>query len=369
MGDNCSFIRVANQEFGVVSKHFQCTSRPDTNQQYDNDDFRCEIGADPQSIFPDCPALFNGRDSAIIDYLSIDTLVRARDQEFYDDCARSLALELLCAQPSKQYYRLGVSGAKPAGDEPGGEVVVWDRLNANGAGWSRTHAGAVDHEGNASNSLLRSANTAIMREARIAYAQTAWMRLGESGDNDSFAMRLIAKRAHSLLDAIVDISSRLEIESSAIQLIIPPLETDSVEPPIVVGRILAQIPENPWISLQQPADAGREMRMQLDRHQGVLAFGTYYPRHEPVWESLSNGRRYERRGHFHGSIFSWSRMSDPRLYRTFHLRDLILPIGAMAEIHFTPIPRVFRVHRAMISNCAVISTTSGLELFPARISS
>ncbi len=300
-------------------------------------------------------ARFGGADSFIADMQGITSLLYGRAIAFHDVVVRQILKALSYFSSDTHYLRIGASGARPQGDNPGGEVLEYSIINGNdGGGISGTVSGYLTSESEFSlGRLLADSSSSRLLDERTVYSHTAFLSASNITDSQNVYFLIEPKSATTnVLDKIAAITKSLHFQAYAIQILADNGDGLPVE---VVGRVLKQIPPNGFRTVQHAKDSASEQRFPLSSGQQVLGYGTKYPRNEPEWEQFS-GHEYERRGHIHACIQGTVRCEQQ--HEVFHLRDLFVSPGNRCHVVVTPVEQVVRIDPVHLAESQVLSVAT-----------
>ena len=280
--------------------------------------------------------------SIIIDMNGIDNFRFAESEVFNDYTIRKIVKKMnLLAEG--EYLRIGASGARKNGNHPGGEVFEYSLIQNNKCeGLSQNVSGYLPQNECYSRSIpLFEDDEKTLREERIVYSHTAWLKKGDFTDSKSVYMKVRPKKSEeSLLDILNQAASELGINCFSIQIFVKPQKENDTE---VNGRVLKHMPEKPFKDIPEVVEISYEKRFKLEQSDKMYGMGTKYERYEPEWTEFTNGGKYERRGHIHGTIIS-SLKSNIKKHETFHLRDVFISPTSNVEIVLTPIDTIYRIY-------------------------
>jgi hypothetical protein len=306
---------------------------------------------------------FGGHDSCIVDMQGIASLIFAKAILFDDSDVLAILKALRCIDTSLSYLRFGASGSKPRDGHPGGEVLEYSLIDAEGGkGVSRSQSGFIPAGGRFSERVpLSKKGHRELIDQRSVYSHTAWLSPQKQGEQRNILLEIEAHEERaSVLDILSQAAATLGLEAFSIQISLEH-QKESPHSSIVVGRVLRKIPESAMLTLKDAQKAGAEEHFPLSEGQQLIAFGSKYERNEPEWEAFSGGKRYEARGHTHALILGPS--SPVGQHRLFHLRDIFLSRGQRCQIIITPVIRVLRVEPAVRKGFNIYSLASERILY------
>lgn len=273
--------------------------------------------------------------SFIVDLNGIDNFITSKSLVFNDYDVRELIIEHLQLHTGK-YKRFGVSGSRANQKHPGGEVVEIQTLDIeNKLGKARSVSGYMALPQNEYSKAISLTEDGInLREERTVYSHTEWMP-EESVDSD-IVVKITAKNDNvSLLTVIYEFCKEMYIEASGITAKLGDGKRIDVK-----GRVLKHIPSKPFLELQEAKDIAIEKEFGLPKEASMNMYGTLYKRYEPEWKEFTNGRQYEKRGHYHAFI---NGNELERIHEVFHVRDVYLHKGVSVEIEIHPVENIYRI--------------------------
>lgn len=302
---------------------------------------------------------YGDKHSFIVDMQGISSLLLAKCLHFHDWVVRNILKEIGLLAPREFYLRFGASGALQSSCNPGGELLELSIINGeDGSGVSQSACGSLASTLGYSRTIsLKDVDGEFLREDRIVYSHTAWLKSCQVSDSMAIPIRLKIKEGlHSLLELINALASCWGCKSYAVQIFIKHVGSAS---PFITGRVLNELPSKPLRSLSEAAKIGTLQSFPLVQNQMFMAMGTRFERNEPEWESFTNGRKYEARGHIHGTIIG-KEMDDQ--HSTFHLRDVQLGPDCEAYVNIVPIKDVYRIYPTEYTAGHYVCSTTGKHI-------
>lgn len=109
----------------------------------------------------------------------------------------------------------------------------------------------------------------------------------------------------------------------------------------IKGRVLKNIPIQPFKELQEATDIAVEKEFLMPKCSTFLMYGTLYNRFEPEWREFTKGRQYEKRGHYHAKI-NGDYLEN--VHEVFHVRDVFLNKEQCVEISIYPASKTYRIN-------------------------
>lgn len=219
----------------------------------------------------------------------IDNFMFAKSLVFHDYDVRKMIVKLGLLDKNKKYLRFGCSGARECNFHPGGEVVESSLINGkDGSGLSQSISGYLPKNSEYSKSIsLYDESKEFLREERIVYSHTAFLKECET------------------------------------------------------GRVLKNMPLEPFKELQDATDIGLEKLFRLENEETMYGVGTNYLRYEPEWKEFTGGRQYERRGHIHATVIG---NEENKKHEVFHLRDVFVSPASDIQMVLTPVENVYKIY-------------------------
>ena len=321
-------IEVDNRIFLVMKKYINNKNVELTNENNFEDNNLFE------DSFIENRLVFGGENSFIVDMQGIKNFINAKLLDFKDYYVRSILKEIRQLQ-DKKYLRVGVSGAPRLKDHPGGEVVEEQLLNGeSGGGVSNSISGYLLNENGFSKGELLS-RSGKMLEDRMVYSHTAFLE--ESSKSNTLLYELNPDSEVEFMEQVKTLANNLGFDAFCVQTIINPAEQASFN---VKGRVLKRKPKKKFSGLEDATEIGNEKEFKLEKGQKLLVVGTYYYRKDADWFDFTNGREYERKGHYHARILQ--DCSDFQ-HEVFHLRELNIPKNTIVPFIITPISQIVKI--------------------------
>lgn len=321
-------IEVDNRIFLVMKKYINNKNVELTNENNFEDNNLFE------DSFIENRLVFGGENSFIVDMQGIKNFINAKLLDFKDYYVRSILKEIRQLQ-DKKYLRVGVSGAPRLKDHPGGEVVEEQLLNGeSGGGVSNSISGYLLNENGFSKGELLS-RSGKMLEDRMVYSHTAFLE--ESSKSNTLLYELNPDSEVEFMEQVKTLANNLGFDAFCVQTIISSAEQASFN---VKGRVLKRKPKKKFSGLEDATEIGNEKEFKLEKGQKLLVVGTYYYRKDADWFDFTNGREYERKGHYHARILQ--DCSDFQ-HEVFHLRELNIPKNTIVPFIITPISQIVKI--------------------------
>ena len=335
-------IKEENREYLMIKRNFKNNFKRNMDEVIIKDNAEIEVKTNcndkKQSLYLD----YGAEGSIIIDMNGIDNFRFAESEVFNDYTIRKIVKKMnLLAEG--EYLRIGASGARKNGNHPGGEVFEYSLIQNNKCeGLSQNVSGYLPKNECYSRSIpLFEDDEKTLREERIVYSHTAWLKKGDFTDSKSVYMKVRPKKSEeSLLDILNQVASELGINCFSIQIFVKSQKENDTE---VNGRVLKHMPEKPFKDIPEVVEISYEKRFKLEQSDKMYGMGTKYERYEPEWTEFTNGGKYERRGHIHGTIIS-SIKTNNKKHQTFHLRDVFISQTSNVEFVLTPIDTIYRIY-------------------------
>jgi len=278
--------------------------------------------------------------SCLVDMKGIRNLIFAKALQFSDDTIRRLLVACGALSPSDAYLYVGLGGAAPEGTDGAGEYLQFSILSGRrGGGFGWGLKGHVLGESVYGTTSLLGEGTSVLPDDRFAYSQMALLRRGDGEGNFSWGFRIESRKSGaSVLDALIEAIDRLSIQACALTVLVSGKQP---APIVIIGRVTKGKSAVPWHKIQHATDSALEQTFLLGPDQFLLGFGNRLRRQEPDWHRLTGGREYQARGHIHATLSGVS-PGWPQ-HTTFHLKDILLPAGAVAFVGIAPVERAFRI--------------------------
>lgn len=90
--------------------------------------------------------------------------------------------------------------------------------------------------------------------------------------------------------------------------------------------------------------------------QRLFIIGTYYNRRDADWYDFTNGREYERKGHYHARIMEKCTNIQ---HEVFHLRELIVSKNVKLSLLITSINQVVKITPIDLRNGKYFCSVTG----------
>lgn len=300
--------------------------------KYEND-YRIKI--EDMSSFLSERMSYGSPDSFIVDMHGIKNFINARELDFWDSHVREMLIKLRIMEKS-EYLRVGVSGATELENHPGGEVIENQIINGEtGGGKSSSYSGYLKEEEGYSIGVPLSVN-GIALEPRMVYSHTSFLKKN-SKDNPNLYFNINCNKKLELIEHIKKITSTLNINAFSAQIIIKKVMDNQI---IVRGRVLKRRPKIKFKDLAYTTEIGNEKVFHLKRDQYIVTFGTYYHRNDVDWFVFTEGREYEKKGHYHSRIIN---NVTENQHEVFHLRELNIGKNNIVELIITPINNIVKI--------------------------
>lgn len=94
----------------------------------------------------------------------------------------------------------------------------------------------------------------------------------------------------------------------------------------------------------------------MNPDQRLFIIGTYYNRRDADWYDFTNGREYERKGHYHARIMEKCTNIQQEV---FHLRELIVSKNVKLSLLITPINQVVKITPIDLRNGKYFCSVTG----------
>lgn len=309
-----------NKEFLLLERSYKSNYQ---TLDYQNDEYDCYV----LDIGNSCG------DSFIVDFNGIDNFITAKDLVFNDYDVREIIFKHINLE-SESYVRFGVSGSRPSTGHPGGEVLECQNINVeNKTGVAKSISGYLGKYSNQySVAVPLSEDGKTLKEERTVYSHTIWI----PENTTPIVVKLTSKcNGMSLLSAIYDVCKSMDLNACGIKM-----QLKNGEDVRIKGRVLKHIPASAFKILQEATDIAVEKEFVLPRDTILTMLGTLYNRFEPEWTEFTDGRIYEKRGHYHASITG---NCLEQVHEVFHVRDIYLNMGAHVEIQIYPSDYAYRI--------------------------
>ena len=272
----------------------------------------------------------------IVDMNGIDNFITSKALDFHDYIVRKIILNHLKLYEN-QFYRFGVSGARSSDMHPGGEIVEEQELDyKNNIGIARSISGAIDlSTSEYSKARMLSEDGKNLKEERSVYSHTAWI----CKNNDNSPIFVYAKALSdnmSLLSMIHDLCSSYGINAVGVKISICGQNGIRIR-----GRVLKHVPEKKFQKLQEATDIASEKEYPLTEGSVMHLFGTLYKRYEPEWTLFTEGRQYEKRGHYHAYILG---EENDNVHEVFHVRDICIDRDIELKLELFPMQDIYRIY-------------------------
>ncbi|SHO43134.1 hypothetical protein [Anaerocolumna xylanovorans] len=272
----------------------------------------------------------------IVDMNGIDNFITSKSLVFNDSDIRKIILLHLNVQ-NKCFTRFGVSGAQPSVYHPGGEVLEFQNIDySNNTGKSKSVSGYMNlPEDEYSKAIMLSEDGINLREERAVYSHTAWIDQQETNTPINIEVTP-EKDGASLLSLIYDFCSSTGLDAAGVCVKL--IGNKKIH---IKGRVLKHIPQEAFKCLQEATDIATEKEFELPPNSEMQIYGTIYKRYEPEWGKLTNGRQYEKRGHYH-ALISGEKLDN--IHQVFHVREIIVDTDVSIAIELYPINKAFRIY-------------------------
>lgn len=294
------------------------------------------------------------QNSFIVDMNGIDNFITAKAIVFHDYDIRKM-VPMLTNAIGKQYVRFGVSGSRPNAVHPGGEVVEFQELDyVLNMGTAKSVSGYMDYPDNEySEAVMLSEDGENLREERTVYSHTAWIEKKNYGD--SIKVEITPKNGEeSLLTFIYDFCREWNLDAAGIKVTLHGNQRTNVK-----GRVLKEIPKQAFKGLQEATDIAVEKEFVLPDRSQMQMYGSIYKRFEPEWKEFTEGRQYERRGHFHACI-TGEELS--KVHQAFHVREIMVHPEDTVILDIYPIRQVYRFYPLLNENGSFYIASSHKEI-------
>ena len=277
---------------------------------------------------------FGGEDSFIVDMQGIKNFINASSLDFKDYYIRTILKETGIMKGGN-YLRVGVSGAPNVGSHPGGEVFEEQLINGkNGSGVSSSYSGYLLNEEGYSKGISLSIDGAML-EGRMVYSHTAFLE--EATESQTIYKKILCEGNLELMEYVKLFAEKEGFQAYASQMLI---KTNDEEEIRVKGRVLKRRPQKAFRYLYEATEIGNEKEFRLNPGQRMMIAGTYYNRKDADWYDFTNGREYERKGHYHARILNDCTEAQ---HEVFHLRELRVINKATIHLLITPIEHLVKI--------------------------
>lgn len=268
--------------------------------------------------------------------IGIHAVISCKDKYykiFNDYDVRELVIKHLNLVEGK-FKRFGASGSRPSEKHPGGEVVELQTIDVkNKTGCAGSVSGYLDMSNNEySKAISLSEDELTLREERTVYSHTIWI----PENSKPIIVRVQSNiKGLSLLSVILEECKKMKIHACGISVAIDGMKTLGIK-----GRVLKNIPIQPFKELQEATDIAVEKEFLMPKCSTFLMYGTLYNRFEPEWREFTKGRQYEKRGHYHAKI-NGDYLEN--VHEVFHVRDVFLNKEQCVEISIYPASKTYRI--------------------------
>ena len=272
----------------------------------------------------------------IIDMNGIDNFITSKELVFLDSDIREMALLHLYLH-DKKIFRFGAAGARWSPSHPGGEVVEIQEIDyLKNTGKARSVSGYLSsYRNEESQGIILSKDGASLLEERAIYSHTAWIE--NHPNNVPMRMIITSKRENeSVLSLIYEFCKNIKLDAAGIYA-----KLDDNKGIKINGRILKNIPQKAFNHLQEATDIAVEKEYIIPVNFEMKIYGTIYKRYEPEWEKFTNGREYEKRGHYHAIISS---KESGEINEVFHVREITIERGISIMVELYPINAAYRIY-------------------------
>lgn len=341
---NTWIINDNNKEYLVIQRNLENDMHLSEYDKINHEkfDYNVRSNNDTTSVFS---LEYGDKNSFIVDMNGIDNFLFAKSQVFEDYTIRRIVKKLDLLNDDEQYLRIGASGARENSEHPGGEVFEYSLLNGlNVDGMSQNVSGYLPQNECFSKSIpLYNPDKKTLREERIVYSHTAWLRRCDINESKCISIDIRAKLPkQSLLDILRDIANELNLKCYSMQICVKSLNNVDTE---IKGRVLKHMPEKPFKDIPDIVDISYEKLFNLQSSETMYGMGTKYERYEPEWTEFTDGGIYERRGHIHATIIDKEKtQNNYKRHETFHLRDVFISPATKVQVVFNPINTVYRIY-------------------------
>lgn len=203
----------------------------------------------------------------------------------------------------------------------------------NKTGCAGSVSGYLDMSNNEySKAISLSEDGLTLREERTVYSHTIWI----PENSKPIIVRVQSNiKGLSLLSVILEECKKMKIHACGISVAIDGMKTLGIK-----GRVLKNIPIQPFKELQEATDIAVEKEFLMPKCSTFLMYGTLYNRFEPEWREFTKGRQYEKRGHYHAKI-NGDYLEN--VHEVFHVRDVFLNKEQCVEISIYPASKTYRI--------------------------
>ena len=235
--ENVWIIKEENREYLIIKRSFKNKFKRNMDDIIKKDNAEIEVKTNCNVKKCNLYLDYGVDGSIIIDMNGIDNFRFAESEVFNDYTIRKIVKKMNLLEEG-EYLRIGASGARENGNHPGGEVFEYSLIQNNKCeGLSQNVSGYLPKNECYSKSIpLFENDKKTLREERIVYSHTAWLKKGNLIDSKSIYMKVRAKRSEeSLLDILNQVASELGLNCFSIQIYVKSQKENDTE---VNGRVL-----------------------------------------------------------------------------------------------------------------------------------
>lgn len=174
-----------------------------------------------------------------------------------------------------------------------------------------------------------------MLEGRMVYSHTAFLE--EATESQTIYKKILCEGNLELMEYVKLFAEKEGFQAYASQMLI---KTNDEEEIRVKGRVLKRRPQKAFRYLYEATEIGNEKEFRLNPGQRMMIAGTYYNRKDADWYDFTNGREYERKGHYHARILNDCTEAQ---HEVFHLRELRVINKATIHLLITPIEHLVKI--------------------------
>jgi hypothetical protein len=277
---------------------------------------------------------YGGVNSFIVDMQGIKNFINASFLDFKDLYIRAILKKIGVLQDN-YYLRVGVAGAPNTGTHPGGEVIEEQLVyGKNGGGISNSFSGYLLNEEGYSKGI-QLCRDGKMLENRMVYSHTAFLE--ESKNSRTIYHKVKVNGNLEFMEYVKSFAENIAFEAFAVQAFIEETEEDAIS---IKGRVLKRRPQKAFEYLYEATEIGNEKEFKLNPGQQVMIVGTYFKRKDVDWYDFTNGREYERKGHYHVHILN---DCTEMQHEVFHLRELRVLKNTTIHLLITPIEHIVKI--------------------------
>ncbi len=274
----------------------------------------------------------------------IKNFIYGKNLEFYDEEIRILMKKIDLIK-AVTYIRFGAAGGDLLESHPGGEILELQYImGSDCSGISHSCSGYLENENGYSKAIELSLENQMI-ENRMVYSHTVFIPQIQS--QEGIKLKLEKSDDLDLLPYIMEETTKRNIRAFAVKVRIKSINDKTEKQTNIIGRVLKHKPSKKMTSIKDATNIGNEKSYILDFNQEIIAYGTYYLRNEVEWSNFTNGKKYEKNGHYHAKILN---KANEKQHEVFHLREAIIQSDSIVNIKIFPIHKIARIEEVVQEN-------------------